>query len=91
MEQYWDPDAIPEGVHVLSLSDLLGAKPSGQQASSAEPAHPAPSDAVPAVPPVLTPGSAVLVAWADGNRYPATLAQMDRHYWLDCRSGAEYQ
>jgi len=30
----------------------------------------------PVAPPALAPGSPVLVAWSDGNRYPATVVQM---------------
>jgi hypothetical protein len=35
-----------------------------------------------AAPPVIGPGSVVLVAWADGNRYPATVVQAAQGQYL---------
>ena len=55
-----------------------GAQPGAQPQAAQPPAAPAPAGPPPGAPPgapALQPGSQVLVAWSDGNRYPATVVQ----------------
>lgn len=87
MERDWDPQALPEGVSAAELAASAlppSLRPQALQlaAAAAPAAGPAvvptaAAPAAPAQPATFAPGSPVLVAWPDGNRYPATLLKAE--------------
>lgn len=79
--------AFLEQVPQLISSPQLMA---GAQAAGALPAMAQPQMPQPAMPPGFPPGARVLVAWSDGNRYPATVVQAQgEHYLCDMGNGQQ--
>ncbi|MEI7894928.1 MAG: hypothetical protein WCI05_17665 [Myxococcales bacterium] len=78
------PDLIPRPTPITPPAAPIAPSrpitpPSIPQATSAAQAQPQPqgyAQPVPAYRPPFGPGATVLVAWADGNRYPATVQQV---------------
>lgn len=75
---------------LMAGAQAAGALPATGQPQMAQPAMAQPAMAQPALPAGFPPGARVLVAWSDGNHYPATVVQAQgEHYLCDMGNGQQ--